>query len=317
MKISSQRYAQALEKRGGEYMRFYGKRGGEKMDKLLRPLELLLFVVKNRIEVLYSPTHHGLPIPIIPQVITLFDLQPLVFKDRKASQRFYFRYILPWILKKSPWVIVGSHFTRLEAIRAYGLQDAKTRVVYVGPPLEDRSYLHPRDNYFLMVGGALSHKNLEVIVKALDTPEELNLRVKVAGGLSPYLKGIEEECERKGLSHMAFLGGVSRENLVELYQRALALLFPSLYEGFGMPLLEAMTLGCPTLASQSSALWEVGGKASLYAHPQKGEEWREKMLEIKTNPWLRKKLTFIGMTRARKFSWTKAGKAIKELLDSI
>ncbi len=316
LKISSVKYTEALEREGVSCIKFSGKRGSGTFDKLFRMVELLWFVSSKKVEVLYSPTHHGLFLPLVPQVVTLFDLQPLVFAHRSTSQRFYFRWILPMVLKGCSWVVMGSHFTRLEAIKTYHLREDRTKVVYVGSPLgDDGRETGDGRGCFLVVGAGLPHKNLEVILEALDHPLARDWKVTVVSGDSPYLKTIKEKAIEKGLvDQLEVKKGIPQEELKSLYLQAQALLFPSLYEGFGMPLLEAMTLGCPAIAAKGSALWEVGSRAPLYAHPEKGAEWREKMGTVKENPALRRRLEVLGKRRAKDFSWERAGSQLKELI---
>lgn len=317
LKISSLKYTEALEKEGVACVRYQGRRESGLLDKFLRMVNLHLFVVREGLSILYSPTHHGLLLPLIPQVITLFDLQPLVFKDRSRSQKFYFKVILPFLLKGSSWVIIGSHFTRLEAIKTYGLKEPRTKVVYVGSPLEKEEKKEKKAEkkpYFLVVGAGLPHKNLDVLLEALAHPQAQRWKVKVVSGDSLYLRTIEEKAKKMGLTQMEIERGLTQEELVIRYTQAVALLFPSLYEGFGMPLLEAMNLGCPAMASKGSALWEVGDKAALYAHPRKGKEWFQNMAKLESNPALRKRMAAMGKKRAKRFSWKEAGTRLRNLL---
>ncbi len=317
LKISSLKYAEALEEAGITCVRYQGRRESGLLDKFLRVVDLHLFVAKERLSILYSPTHHGLLLSLIPQVITLFDLQPLVFKDRSKSQRLYFRVILPFLLKGASWVIMGSHFTRLEAIKTYGLKEPRTKVVYVGSPLEKEEKdkeTAEEGSYFLVVGAGLPHKNLDVLLEALAHPLARRWKLKVVSGDSPYLRTIEERAKKMGLTQLEVERGLTQEELVTRYTQALALLFPSLYEGFGMPLLEAMTLGCPAVVSRSSALLEVGDKGAVYAHPRKGKEWFQKMAKLESNPACRKRMATMGKIRAKRFSWKEAGTQLRELL---
>ena len=161
----------------------------------------------------------------------------------------------------------------------------------------------------------MPHKNLEVILEALDHPLARDWKLTVVSGESPYLKTIREKAMGKGLvDQMEVKKGIPQKELKNLYLQAQALLFPSLYEGFGMPLLEAMTLGCPTIAAKGSALWEVGNRVPLYAHPEKGAEWREKMGMVRENPALRRRLGALGKRRAKDFSWERAGRQLKGLI---
>ena len=114
-----------------------------------------------------------------------------------------------------------------------------------------------------------------------------------------------------------FTGHVTDEELIWYYQNAFCFVLPSLYEGFGIPILEAMSNNCPTIISMNSSLPEVGGEASLYFDPKSSEDLLEKMVALYKNKGLRKELITKGKKRVKDFSWDRCGKETLEVILNI
>jgi glycosyltransferase involved in cell wall biosynthesis len=156
--------------------------------------------------------------------------------------------------------------------------------------------------YVLLLGSRAPHKNIDMILNNADVLDAHGIDIVMAGAASRIFAG-RAEIER---SNVRYAGYVSDDDLAALYKRALFLAFPSLTEGFGIPVLEAMVHGCPVLSSDAASLKEVGGDAVLYANPRCPQEWRQAMVSLASSGERRAELSAKGRERATLFSWTRS-----------
>jgi glycosyltransferase involved in cell wall biosynthesis len=183
------------------------------------------------------------------------------------------------------------------------------------PAATDDDVLPPEsgDDFWLAVGTLEPRKNYETLLDALDlywqrSPRPLPLRIAGGGGWrSGVLKEHLATLEAKG--QVQRLGYVPEADLLRLYRQAQALVFPSWYEGFGLPVLEAMGQGAPVICSDRASLPEVGGDAAVYIDPASAESICEAMLALEADPARRARLAVAGRQQAARFSWEKTARA--------
>lgn len=168
--------------------------------------------------------------------------------------------------------------------------------------------------FILLLGSTAKHKNVQVILRQAQALDEAGLDIVVAGGGSSIFAADEPTAGRSNIHHVGF---VSDDDLAALYQRALCLVFPSRTEGFGIPPLEAMTLGCPVISSNAASLGEVGGEAVLYVDPDDADRWREVILGLQGNAHLRASLAAKGRKQAALFSWTRSAQIYLEEIERL
>jgi len=172
-----------------------------------------------------------------------------------------------------------------------------------------------RDQFLLYVGLQLERKNLRRLVEAfaLLRKRVQSIQLVLAGPLSPLTSLLQARVRELGLeSEVRFLGRVADDDLLALYNAALAFVFPSLYEGFGFPILEAMACGTPVITSNASSLPEFAGDAALLVDPTSVAEISEAMERVLSDPNLRLTLAEKGIAQCQKFSWDRAA---RETLD--
>ncbi len=277
---------------------------------------------------LISTTTHG-SFFLKNQILTIHDLLSLKFDNISAHQRFYYKYFLPFLVSRAKLIVTISETTKKDIIHFLKCPEDKIHVIYNGYdqtryfPLDHNPQLILKEygvsNYWLAVGPTYAHKNLEKLIEVynkLSDTEKAQKPLVIAGGKDPYLTRLIRLVEKLKLTkHVYFLGYVPENLMPSLYREAFALIFPSLYEGFGLPPLEAMACGCPVITSLVSSMPEVCGDAALYINPSDENSILEAIRQLLNESDLYDGLKKKGLARAAKFSWNKNAQALKELLE--
>lgn len=282
-------------------------------------------VAKHHPDVVLFPIQDGFLFPPVKQIVTIHDLHYLHFERSMLECRDeigplrtnLYQLKMPWILERSSAVVTVSESTKKDVVACFGVDPSKIHVVYNGyderrfrvldnvqPVLERYGLLF--GGYFLLVGSILRHKNIVRLVQAFAS---LNKGVKlIIVGVckdAEYLSEIKSTEVESGLSEsrLNYLEYVPDEDLPYLYNGAIAFLLPSLHEGFGVPIIEAMACGIPVITSNCSAMPEVAGGAALLVDPYSVESIAAAMQEIIDNPHRAKALRTAGLERVKIFSW--------------
>jgi alpha-1,3-rhamnosyl/mannosyltransferase len=255
---------------------------------------------------LYHSTYLAMPYrPGCPTVLTVYDLIPLILpRESSLKSRWLFRLSLKAALNVARRVISISHNTARDLAGRTGLDPRSTTVTSLAAaphfrPASPRDIkavrtrLNLPDRYALFLGAARPHKNLARLVRAW--PESSPTVLVAAGPGQP----------RSRSGRVWSLGPVPDQDLPALMTGADFLVCPSLYEGFGLTILEAMACGVPVAASQTSGLLEVGGPAARYFNPWDEKDIRRALVELLESPALREELGARGLTRASAFTWAK------------
>ncbi len=259
-------------------------------------------------------------------MVTIFDLSFLMFPQHfERRWRTYVNVMMPSVLRNVPAVICISEHTRQDLLKAYKVAAEKVHVVYCGidharfhPAVEpDRDWLRSvgvKNDYVLHVGTLSERKNIPMLLRAvalLRTQGRLaDYQLVLAGPALSVLAGaseIHQAIRDLGLEDVVVLTGhVPEVQLAALYAQAKVLVMPSLYEGFGLPVLESMAVGTPVVASNSSSLPEIAQDAALIVPPQDEHGWAEAIGEVIENPSTAAELRRKGLARAAQFSWQRA-----------
>jgi glycosyltransferase involved in cell wall biosynthesis len=272
-------------------------------------------------------------------VSTVHDINFVRFPEMQSRGINRFTRTLPRLLERSARVLADSGFTAQELMEVYGLEEEKIRVVYPGlnpvflekPTREEtetalRAYCL-RPPYIAYIGNLHPRKNLATLVEALAMLRERGLERKLAviggGGLgklnnTEYRK-LTKRVRDLGLEdEVIFTGYVPDQSLKSLLTRADMLVFPSIYEGFGLPPLEAMACGVPVITSRRASLPEVVGDAALLLEdPLNPGEIAEKVEALIEEPALGVGLVEKGFTRARQFNWESAATEVLEVYRQV
>jgi glycosyltransferase involved in cell wall biosynthesis len=259
----------------------------------------------------FATLFHGLNqrlprIPLRRAVVTFHDLFVMTGEYSTPDFRTRFTEQAREAAARADAIIAVSAFTQSQVISLLGVQPAKVRVVHHGTREIELPPNVRRENVILNVGAIQKRKNIARLVEAFETVGA-TWKLVLAGasgyGADEILARIERSPAR---DRIAVLGYVSPSELAAWYARASIFAFPSLDEGFGMPLLEAMSAGIPIVTSNRSALPEVAGDAGLLVDPENTEALADALRELVQNRDLRQDLTRRGVKRASLFSWRKA-----------
>jgi glycosyltransferase involved in cell wall biosynthesis len=272
------------------------------------------------------------------KVITVHDLMALKFPNFfqgralpiRIYAKFFTRAFIGSSVNLSSAIITVSNIVREEVIRWKPEYGEKTKVIYQGvdsvfrrvsnaASIERiRSKFGLTQKIILYVGNTRPYKNLPRLIRAFDLvrKEDPSCKLVIGGGESRNLHNLKNLVRTLRLDdNVVFTGSLIDEEIVELMNAADVFVFPSLYEGFGLPPLEAMACGTPVVGSSAGALPEILGDAALLANPRCEEEIYTCIMRVLNDETLRKTLVKKGYQRVMSFSWEKAGRQVLEVYE--
>ncbi len=269
-----------------------------------------------RCELFWSPHYN---IPLLPirarkRVVTIHDAYPLVYYHQLTPlQKLYTKIVLPTAARRSDVILTNSNFSKEQLLTWMPGLEGKCRVIPLGVDREvftekdqgdeqvlDR--LKIRRPFFIMVGCGKAHKNVRLVYEAiacLHQKQQLDFSLIIVGKTT----SITPEANLSKASAIQRVGVLSDVELAALYRQAQALIYPSLYEGFGLPPLEAMSAGCPVIASNTAAIPEVCGNAVRYVDPQSKASLVAALLDVRNDEKGREAWRQKGLIRCAEFSW--------------
>ncbi|WP_293332727.1 glycosyltransferase family 1 protein [Microcoleus sp. CAWBG58] len=265
------------------------------------------------------------PIPEAPlfrgcrYIITVHDLIALRFPRRFDPLAVYHRYYIPQVLRQAEHIICDSESTANDITNFCKIPSSLITRIFPGYDTSFFKFLDlPTSNYFLYMGRHNPHKNVQRVVAAFATlPNNSEYELWITGSEDQrYTPLLKAQVQELGLSdRVKFLNYLPAADLPKVINRAIALVFPSLWEGFGLPVLEAMACGTPVITSNLSSMPEVGGDAALLVNPYSIQEIASAMHELATDPKARSHLRELGLARSKLFSWEKTGVETAAILD--
>lgn len=258
----------------------------------------------------------------MPYIITVHDLiryfdlkgYDVLIHHPNLRDKFYLSLDYKGIRKASK-IIAVSYATKRDLIRCLGISEERIIVIYEGIDHKDFKPIHWRPvpyPYIFYVGSEHPRKNLSTLLQAFSKLKQVGnfkdlklVKVGKAGGQeADFRKETMETIDTLNLKQeVIFTEHVTTEELAAYYSNAECLVFPSLYEGFGFPPLEAMSCGCPVISSNVSSLPEVVGEAAIQVNPHDTDELVKAAQEVLTNEALRRNMIQEGFKQARRFSW--------------
>jgi glycosyltransferase involved in cell wall biosynthesis len=293
---------------------------------------------RDRVDILHVPAFAPPLLKTFRLVVTVHDLIGIKFPNQLGwASRLYWSRWLPQAVKQADVVIADSEHTKKDIVECLRIPEKRIRVIYPSGHEDYEREADPeslaalkkrlgiREKYFLFVGTLEPRKNIGRVLEAFrlflkrsggGTRGQL-----VVAGSRDFAHGkmyrLLTEGARLGPGEVVYTGYLSREDLNLLYCGAVALVFPSLYEGFGIPVLEAMACGTPVIVSRATSLPEVAGDAGLYVDPHRPEEIARAMEELASHESAREALVRKGFERIKCFSWEETARRTLEVYQSL
>jgi len=294
---------------------------------------LALECLLNPPDILFVPAH-TMPIirrPNLKVVVTIHGLEyEYLPQYYQFPQKLYLNKSTEYAVHHADHLIAVSQWTKKELVEKLRADSKKISVVYEGvrgnavPHSEEPELSSVTSQeglpYILFVGTIQPRKNLIRLIKAFSRLQAQGqaLCLVIAGKPGWMYDGILAAPKKCGVEkRVKFLGYVSNQDLAGLYQKALCFVLPSLCEGFGLPVLEAMRYGCPVIAAKAGALTEVVGKAGLLVDPYNVDEIAKAMKLMMENKELREDMREKGFARVQRFSWEKAARETLKVFEKV
>ncbi|HLG31835.1 MAG TPA: glycosyltransferase family 1 protein [Ignavibacteriaceae bacterium] len=244
------------------------------------------------------------------QIVTVHDVIPLLFRKYHKKQYFYFKLILKYGLINARYILTPSYHSKDMLMKIFNLQEERVKAIHNGANTLHLNSVHltvrEKDNYILYVGRINQMKNIGALLTAYSMIyKKINHDLVV---ISDDKNSLEREINKANLNdevvqRIIFKENVNEEEKIKIMSRASMLVSPTLYEGFGLPPIEAMACGCPVIVSNTSCIPEVCGGAALYIDPYNTNSIATAIVELIENENLRAKLIERGLTRVRGFRW--------------
>lgn len=285
-------------------------------------LELARICQAYHAKYFFSPTSYLAPLFVKKKtkvVLTVHDLVAFLFpKNHNIKATIIEKFTLKRVLKKAYKVATVSHSTKKDLLEFF--PDCLHKIITIpcstSYDLKQPTELLQHQDFFLAVSTIIPRKNYLNLIQAFAKihRNHPNLKLQIVGKKGWKSKPVLQEIKKLNLQdHVEILGYLSREELIEKYRTAIALVFPSFYEGFGMPPLEAMQAGCPVITSNTSSMPEVTGDAAIHIDPHNVEQISQAMELIFNNSEKRSQLISEGFEQAKKFSWEKSARSLLEI----
>lgn len=305
-------------------------------DRLLLPKALS----NSQIDLFHATDNRGVPISHTCKVIaTIYDLIPVLFPKHyfnsfKALDLRYNYYRQLKAARKSAMIITISECSKRDIIRILHVPEEKIKVIYLAVderfrPIKNKRILervkakyNVNRPFALYIGGFDYRKNVERLIRSFylfsqQSTEDIQLVIGGALGSEMALK-LKQLISSLNLREKIILPGfIADADLPVIYNTAEFFIFPSLYEGFGLPVLEAMACGTPVICSNTSSLPEVAGDAAILVNPYDEEEIAQTMKRVLTDPDLREKMKRKGLERVKLFSWEQTAKETLKVYQQV
>ncbi len=285
---------------------------------------------KYHIDLFFSPDGYCSLATSIPQIITIHDLGFEHYPEHTPLLvRNYYQHFTPKYCRKATQILAVSEFTKQDIMARYGIDENKMEVVYNGFEKSDIKHaeqvtyknLSSDLPYFIFIGAVHPRKNVLTLLKAFEhykiqsnSTHKLIIIGRKAwmnNDLDSYYNSMKFKQE------VMWIEQCDRTTLLSILKNACAMVYPSWFEGFGIPIVEAMQLGVPVICSNVSAMPEIAGNAAILVNPNSADEIATAMQTISDTPDLRTALIQKGMENAKRFSWDVSANKVVTILNNI
>ena len=288
---------------------------------------------KHHIDLFISPDGFGSLSTIVPQIVTIHDLGFEHYPEHTPFLvRHFYQYFTPKYCQKASKLIAVSNATKQDIISKYGVDENKISIVFNG--FEDCRYIINNEQaqslsiidkrisdktpYFIFIGAVHPRKNVLNLLKAFELFKQtftLNYQLLIVGRnawMNAELETYYQQMKYK--NDVIWIENIERVDLLQLLQNAFALCYPSWFEGFGIPIIEAMSLGVPVITSNTSSMAEIAANAGIMVAPDNIQEIATAMHLLTSDNALRQDLIDKGKIRAKEFDWNKSALQVVQLI---
>lgn len=308
------------------FLRRYNFRGKHRLLHFLNKQKSITMLKRQDFDI-FHPTYYD------PYFLNYLGNKPFILTIHDMIHELYFPMFSPrdktseqkkMLALKASKIIAVSENTKKDIVRFYGIDERKIDVVYHGNSLKPELCIKiPNiklpETYLLYIGNRSIYKNFNKFINAMAPvlKDNMNLNIVCAGG-GNFTANEKELFKTLNISKQIHYHSISNDNvLAYLYSKAIAFVYPSLYEGFGIPILEAFSCGCPVVLSNTSSFPEVAGDAAEYFDPNNITSIRESVYKVINDNGLRTELKRRGFEQLKKYSWAKAAKDTLKVYESI
>lgn len=296
---------------------------GASTGHIWEQLELPLYLSRNKNPLLINLANTA-PVLYKNKIITIHDLSYLR-NPAWYSKKFYYtyKYMIPEIAKNSLKIVTVSEFSKKEIIDLLKIPEEKIEVVYNAVADEFVALASQKvDNniygeYILAVSSLDPRKNFKNLILAFNRLKLKDIKLVIVGAENKIFSNNELKELIESNENIIFTGYVSDEHLAGLYINAKLFVYPSLYEGFGIPPLEAMSCNCPVIASDTSSLPEVCADAAYYISPHSVENITKGIFEVINDEKIQNELKEKGQNRIKMFDWKKSAKSYQKIISKF
>lgn len=283
-------------------------------------LELPLILRRNGSPLLVNLCNLA-PILYKNNIVSILDLSFHIHPEWFSTQfSTLYNFFIPKAAAKARHIVTISESSKSDIVKHFGIKPSAIDIIYPSvskefenPPVgaSTKSY----GNYILAVSSIDPRKNFIGLIKAFKACNLEDTKLLIVGTEHKVFANNDIRSEVAGDKRIVFTGYVTDDELVILYRDALVFAYPSFFEGFGIPPLEAMACGCPTLVSNTTSLPEVCGNASVYVNPYNIDSIRNGLMSILSNTGLRSSLVEKGYKQIKKFSWAESAQKLNTIID--
>ncbi|CAI0921887.1 Glycogen synthase [Serratia plymuthica] len=255
------------------------------------------------------------------QIVTHHDVTYKRYPESFSKKfRLFYGFLIPMMLRHSKKLLTVSEFSKKEINNVYGYPIDKIEIIYNAVSDEFKRTVRSDENkpYFLAVSSPNFHKNFHGMLKAFELlGDKYNISLKIIGKTATSFSKQDFSSLINKTEKIEFMGRVDDKDMIKLYQNALAFVFPSFYEGFGIPPLEAQSCGCPVISSNMASMPEVLRDSALYFDPYNEQDIASAMEKIILDKKLRSELISRGDANIKRFSWSDSALKISQIVDEI
>lgn len=293
-------------------------------------------IMKDKVDILHLPSHSlSLLFKVKPTILTILDLTEYRLKNHYSKSRMLYRKVmLPISSKLADKIIAISEYTKEEIIRIFKIRPQKILVVYNAAnsrykPIDKaqcKEFLRKKYKIgfpFILYVGQIQHPNKNIVrllraFSKIKSDFRVTHKLVLVGKSHPSANIVYQTVDELHLNKDVFFTGyIPDEDLPYFYNAASLFVYPSLYEGFGIPVTEAMACGCPVIASDTSSLPEVAGDAGILIDPNNIDEIAKAIIEVLNNSIKREEMIQKGFKQIKKFSWEDSAKKYIEICEGF